>query len=74
MLDSSKLETDPEVARRVPQGAVGDRRDPAGSGGRVFLVGGARPRAGRAPAPAALHGRVQAGRQAHNSLEEPQSE
>ena len=28
MLDSSKLETDPEVARRVPQGAVGDRRDP----------------------------------------------
>ena len=23
MLDSSKLETDPEVARRVPQGAVG---------------------------------------------------
>ena len=31
MLDSSKLETDPEVARRVPQGAVGDRRDPAGA-------------------------------------------
>ena len=28
MLDSSKLKTDPEVARRVPQGAVGDRRDP----------------------------------------------
>jgi len=31
MLDSSKLETDPEVARRVPQGAGGDRRDPAGA-------------------------------------------
>ncbi len=31
MLDSSKLETDPEVARRVPQGAVGDRRGPAGA-------------------------------------------
>ena len=31
MLDSSKLETDPEVARRVPQGAVGDRRGSAGA-------------------------------------------
>ena len=31
MLESSKLERDPEVARRVPQGAVGDRRDPAGA-------------------------------------------
>ena len=31
MLDSSKLERDPEVARRVSQGAGGDRRDPAGA-------------------------------------------
>jgi len=31
MLDSSKLETDPEVARRVPQGAGGERRNPAGA-------------------------------------------
>ncbi len=31
MLDSSKLETDPEVARRVPQGAGGDRRESAGA-------------------------------------------
>jgi transposase len=31
MLDSSKLETDPGIARRVPQGAVGDRRGPAGA-------------------------------------------
>lgn len=30
MLDSSKLETDSEIARRVSQGAGGDRRDPAG--------------------------------------------
>ncbi len=30
MLDSSKLETDPEVARRVPHGAGGDRRESAG--------------------------------------------
>jgi len=30
MLDSSKLESDSEVARRVPQGAVGDRRATAG--------------------------------------------
>ena len=34
MLDSSKLETDPEVARRVPQGAVGDRRGSAGASPR----------------------------------------
>ena len=27
MLDSSKLDTVPEIARRVPQGAVGDRRE-----------------------------------------------
>jgi len=31
MLDSSKLETDPGIAGRVPQGAVGDRRGPAGA-------------------------------------------
>ncbi len=31
MLDSSKLETDPEVARRVPQGAGGERRESAGA-------------------------------------------
>ncbi len=31
MLDSSKLETVPEVARRVSQGAVGERRDSAGA-------------------------------------------
>ncbi len=31
MLDSSKLETDSEIARRVSQGAVGDRRDSAGA-------------------------------------------
>ncbi len=31
MLDSSKLETVPEFARRVPQGAVGDRRESAGA-------------------------------------------
>jgi len=34
MLDSSKLETVPEIARRVPQGAVGDRRDSAGASSR----------------------------------------
>lgn len=31
MSDSSKLETDPEVARRVPQGAGGGRRESAGA-------------------------------------------
>ena len=31
MLDSSKQDTDPGIARRVPQGAVSDRRDPAGA-------------------------------------------
>jgi len=31
MLDSSKLDTVPEIARRVPQGAVGDRRESAGA-------------------------------------------
>ena len=31
MLDSSKLGTVPEIARRVPQGAVGDRRESAGA-------------------------------------------
>ncbi len=31
MLDPSKLETDPGVARRVPQGAGGDRRGSAGA-------------------------------------------
>jgi transposase len=31
MLDSSKLEAVPEIARRVPQGAGGDRRDSAGA-------------------------------------------
>ena len=31
MSDSSKLERDPEVARRVPQGAGGERRDSAGA-------------------------------------------
>ncbi len=31
MLDSSKLERDLEIARRVPQGAGGDRRDSVGA-------------------------------------------
>jgi len=31
MWDSSKLETVPEIARRVPQGAGGDRRESAGA-------------------------------------------
>ena len=31
MLDSSKLEKDPEIASRVPQGAGGERRNPAGA-------------------------------------------
>lgn len=31
MSDSSKLETDAEVARRVPEGAGGDRRESAGA-------------------------------------------
>jgi transposase len=34
MLDSSKLDTVPEIARRAPQGAVGDRRGSAGASPR----------------------------------------
>ena len=44
MLDSSKLETDPEIARRVPQGAGGDRRESAGGVlGMTFEIGGGSP-------------------------------
>ena len=38
MLDSSKLETDPEVARPVPQGAVGDRRESVGGSSSSRVV------------------------------------
>ena len=38
MLDSSKLESDSEVAHRVPQGAGGDRRESVGAPSRSGVV------------------------------------
>ncbi len=38
MLDASKQDTVPEIARRVPQGAVGDRRESAGGSSSSRVV------------------------------------